>query len=163
MKNQLLKSLIIALFLHATVVVGLYLVFKIDSGKKENETSKPPADHHDFVISQDQQSTPPLPDPIIDRPGRSAPPNNNTKNTETKPAPPQDPKTIVHINNADASKTKTESSEITPDEHVVKSGEGFWVIAKKYNVTQNELRKFNGLSENYVLKPGDRLKIPPRN
>ena len=44
--------------------------------------------------------------------------------------------------------------------HTVKRGESLWVIAKEYKVSIEEIMDANGLSQHYVLKVGDTLKIP---
>ena len=43
--------------------------------------------------------------------------------------------------------------------HTVKPGESFWVIAKKYNVSIEELMDTNGLKPGKVLKSGETLQI----
>ena len=50
-----------------------------------------------------------------------------------------------------------------PRYHVVAKGEGYWVIARKYGVTMAALLAANGATEDRVLRPGDRLKIPARH
>jgi murein DD-endopeptidase MepM/ murein hydrolase activator NlpD len=45
-------------------------------------------------------------------------------------------------------------------EYQVARGDTIFGIARKYGVTMKELRAVNGLGEDYVLKTGDRLKIP---
>lgn len=44
-------------------------------------------------------------------------------------------------------------------EHVVRSGENLWLIARRYDTTVARLRSLNGLREGAVLQPGDRLRI----
>lgn len=43
--------------------------------------------------------------------------------------------------------------------HVVQSGEGLWGIARKYELSVEELKAFNNLTSN-TLQPGDVLRIP---
>ncbi len=43
--------------------------------------------------------------------------------------------------------------------HLVKPGQALWSIAVAYGVTVQEIRDWNGLSKNYVLKIGDELII----
>lgn len=43
--------------------------------------------------------------------------------------------------------------------HKVIRGESFYRIARKYGVSISHLRRTNGLSQRYVLKAGDRLKV----
>ncbi len=45
--------------------------------------------------------------------------------------------------------------------HTVKSGENLSVIARKYGVTVDELKKANGMSGD-ALRPGDNLKVPSK-
>lgn len=47
-----------------------------------------------------------------------------------------------------------------PQQHVVVSGETAWSIARKYNVTVNDLAQWNGLPSNMAIRPGQRLLIP---
>jgi murein DD-endopeptidase MepM/ murein hydrolase activator NlpD len=47
-----------------------------------------------------------------------------------------------------------------PAEHRVARGETFYGIARKYGITLQSLRNTNRLSESYVLKEGDVLRIP---
>lgn len=46
--------------------------------------------------------------------------------------------------------------------HKVAPGEGFWIVARKYGISIEQLIDYNGLSTNHVLQVGDVLKIPPR-
>ncbi len=46
--------------------------------------------------------------------------------------------------------------------HVVKSGENLALIAKKYGVSVNELIKINHLKKPYIIRPGQKLKIPEK-
>lgn len=47
--------------------------------------------------------------------------------------------------------------------YVVQSGDGAFAIAKKFNITPDELVEFNGWPEgiDHVFMAGDRVKIPP--
>lgn len=47
-----------------------------------------------------------------------------------------------------------------PQQHVVVAGETAWSIARKYNVTVNDLAQWNGLPSNMAIRPGQRLLIP---
>ncbi|MDQ7260795.1 LysM peptidoglycan-binding domain-containing protein [Paracoccus sp. PS-1] len=47
-----------------------------------------------------------------------------------------------------------------PRQHVVAAGETAWSIARKYNVSANDLAQWNGLSQNMALRIGQRLLIP---
>lgn len=44
-------------------------------------------------------------------------------------------------------------------EHVVRSGESLWIIARRYDTTVARLRSLNGLGSGAVLQPGDRIRI----
>lgn len=43
--------------------------------------------------------------------------------------------------------------------HVVRDGESLWMIALRYRVTTNDLKRANGLRGD-LIRPGDRLEIP---
>lgn len=45
--------------------------------------------------------------------------------------------------------------------YVVKRGDSFWKIAKKYGVSMRNLAAYNDMSLNKVLRIGEKLKIPP--
>ncbi|MCE0556679.1 LysM peptidoglycan-binding domain-containing protein [Motilimonas sp. E26] len=47
--------------------------------------------------------------------------------------------------------------------HIVKSGDTLWDLAKKYNVKQQDLTKWNGLAKSSTLKIGQKLKIYSTN
>ncbi|RCW88328.1 M23 family metallopeptidase [Paracoccus lutimaris] len=47
-----------------------------------------------------------------------------------------------------------------PKQHVVASGETAWSIARKYDVSVNDLAEWNGLSSAMTLRIGQRLLIP---
>ncbi|WP_313352537.1 LysM peptidoglycan-binding domain-containing protein [Paracoccus sp. (in: a-proteobacteria)] len=47
-----------------------------------------------------------------------------------------------------------------PKQHVVASGETAWSIARKYNVSANDLAQWNGLTQDMTLRVGQRLLIP---
>ena len=46
--------------------------------------------------------------------------------------------------------------------HIVKRGESLAVIAKKYKVNVDDLIKANNLKKPYIIRPGQKLKIPER-
>jgi LysM repeat protein len=46
------------------------------------------------------------------------------------------------------------------ESYTVKKGDNLWSIAKRYNVSLNELYAANGLNQNSVLKIGQQLQIP---
>jgi len=43
--------------------------------------------------------------------------------------------------------------------HTVRSGESLWVVARRHGVGVAELRRWNGLTEDPVLHPGDELRV----
>lgn len=44
-------------------------------------------------------------------------------------------------------------------QHQVKTGESLWLIAQRYDVSINELRRWNKLSQNAVIQPGQTLVL----
>jgi membrane-bound lytic murein transglycosylase D len=59
-----------------------------------------------------------------------------------------------------SARTSAPSGEV-PDggEHVVRSGESLWTIARRYRTSVRTLRSLNGLGAGAVLQPGDRLRV----
>lgn len=47
-----------------------------------------------------------------------------------------------------------------PRQHLVAQGETAWSVARKYNVSVNDLAQWNGLTGNMALRPGQRLLVP---
>ena len=43
--------------------------------------------------------------------------------------------------------------------HTVRSGDSLWSIARHYNVRVSDLMRWNDLSKNTVIKPGQAIKI----
>lgn len=58
-------------------------------------------------------------------------------------------------------KPKAKKETAAPSTHVVKSGESLYLIAKKYGITINELKKANSITDNKI-KPGLKLTIPKK-
>lgn len=60
-----------------------------------------------------------------------------------------------------SSASRAAASSTMPDdeEHVVRSGDSLWVIARRYGLSVSELRRWNGLGERAVLQPGDRIRL----
>jgi murein DD-endopeptidase MepM/ murein hydrolase activator NlpD len=54
----------------------------------------------------------------------------------------------------------TQPAASQPRQHVVASGETAWSVARKYNVSVNDLASWNGLSSSMTLRVGQRLLIP---
>jgi murein DD-endopeptidase MepM/ murein hydrolase activator NlpD len=46
--------------------------------------------------------------------------------------------------------------------HTVKKGESLSLIAKKYNTSVNEIIRLNNLKKPYIIRPGQKLKIPKK-
>ena len=44
--------------------------------------------------------------------------------------------------------------------HVVRKGDTFWEISRRYRISMASLSRFNGISKNATLKPGQRIRIP---
>lgn len=49
---------------------------------------------------------------------------------------------------------------VTYDIHTVRSGDDFWKLSLKYGVPMKEIIEANGMTENTILKIGQKLKIP---
>lgn len=60
-----------------------------------------------------------------------------------------------------AAKKKTKESKETNSTHVVRSGESLYLIAEKYDITVNQLKKANSITGNKI-KPGQKLTIPKK-
>jgi membrane-bound lytic murein transglycosylase D len=62
---------------------------------------------------------------------------------------------------ASASTTNRSSSDVTT--YRVRSGDSMWSIARRQGITVGELMRWNQLTENSIIKPGDRLIVrePP--
>lgn len=62
----------------------------------------------------------------------------------------------------DVTPTATPESEepAGPTEHVVQEGENLTIIARQYDVSVQDLLLVNGLSEDDIIRPGQRLTIP---
>lgn len=84
------------------------------------------------------------------------PANLATYSFET--APEEIPEIASTPNDVVVKKATTETHD---GNHQVKSGETLWSIAKRYGVSISNLRKFNGLGRNAVLRIGQTLKLGP--
>ena len=60
--------------------------------------------------------------------------------------------------------TATPAENLQPQnvEHVVKSGESYWSIAKKYQISPGVLMRTNGHGQSHVLRTGEKLTIPTK-
>jgi lipoprotein NlpD len=47
-----------------------------------------------------------------------------------------------------------------PDHHVVRAGETLYSIATRYGIAWRELARVNGIGGDYLIRPGDRLRLP---
>jgi lipoprotein NlpD len=47
-----------------------------------------------------------------------------------------------------------------PDHHVVRAGETLYSIARRYDIDWRELARTNGIGGDYLIRPGDRLRLP---
>jgi len=56
--------------------------------------------------------------------------------------------------------TEKEKKKNSGWQYVVKKGESLWQISKKFNVPLKDLLYYNDLTENSVIKAGDKLVIP---
>jgi membrane-bound lytic murein transglycosylase D len=59
---------------------------------------------------------------------------------------------------APAAKGRAKKSTGTPS-YTVHSGDSLWKIAKRFNVTEKQLRSWNGLGSKSALKPGQKLVV----
>lgn len=59
----------------------------------------------------------------------------------------------------DGSRGARSTSAPSNGEHVVRSGESLWIIARRYGLTVSQLQRWNGLDEGAVLQPGDRIRV----
>lgn len=71
-----------------------------------------------------------------------------SKNQPTKPT------------TASNSSSTTPKPSSTPDYYIVKKGDTFGAIAKKYNISVSRLAEYNGIKNVNVLSVGQKIKIP---
>lgn len=57
--------------------------------------------------------------------------------------------------------TKKKEKDGNPSTHIVKRGESLYLIAEKYGVSLNELKRVNSITNNKI-KPGQKLTIPKK-
>ena len=46
-----------------------------------------------------------------------------------------------------------------PETYVVRPGDTLWAIGREFSVATSQIRRWNNLSENHVLQPGDQLTL----
>ncbi len=73
----------------------------------------------------------------------------------------------VSVSSSSRRGARTNAAVATPDEtgfvsHVVRRGESLWSISEKYDVTVQDIFRWNGLKKNRIF-PGKRLKIKAAN
>lgn len=73
---------------------------------------------------------------------------------------PQNPDENRTANTDEDKSAKNNADSVLSDAHIVRSGENLALIAKKYGVTIEAIRKANNLDNGSVLKVGSRLVIP---
>jgi len=59
-------------------------------------------------------------------------------------------------------RARAAATEVAPLQHSVRAGDSAWVIARRYNISVDDLIDANGLSEDGRIRPGQRLTIPGR-
>ena len=92
----------------------------------------------------------------IFKPGSDVSRMKSQQETESQPSVPSTPLD----DGSPRSHSSTEKKMVRV--HTVKRGESLWVIAREYKISIEDLMDANGLSQQYVLKAGDQLKIPER-
>jgi len=67
----------------------------------------------------------------------------------------------AYSQSADARLAKTQNKQRSGSkvEHIVKSGESFWTISRRYNVTTRQLASWNGMAPGDTLSVGRRLVV----
>ena len=67
----------------------------------------------------------------------------------------------AYSKSADARLAKTQNKQRSGSkvEHIVKSGESFWTISRRYNVTTRQLASWNGMAPGDTLSVGHRLVV----
>lgn len=71
---------------------------------------------------------------------------------EAEAAPRQPP--------AETPPRQTTTAPPTDLQYTVERGDTYWEIARQHRISVRELMQYNGHGEDYVLKVGDRLRIP---
>lgn len=67
---------------------------------------------------------------------------------------------LVHLEASVAMTPSPSVSAAAPQQHTVRQGESLWVIARRYNVSMQQLMNTNNLNGDSVLQPGQRISIP---
>ena len=93
--------------------------------------------------------------------------DKKTSSKAAKTSPKAEKKEEAKSKNASESKAKAQDKPKTKKEqgeastHTVKSGESLYLIAKKYGITVDALKKANSIKNNQI-KPGQKLTIPKK-
>lgn len=86
---------------------------------------------------------------------------STAKQATARPAAKKPATTKTTSKPAQTTPAKKPATTSQPTTHTVKSGESFYLIAKRYGVTIDAIKKANGLTSD-KLKPGQKLKIPKK-
>ncbi len=121
---------VVVIAIHLLLFIGLYSL----SGSEDNTTDNNTQATKTASSSDKTTTTPP--------PASSNDETEQPANTTRRPA----------SNTA----TATQSQHT---HHVVKSGDNLWVIAKKYNTTVANLKKWNSLNAKGDIHPGQKLVV----
>jgi LysM repeat protein len=62
-----------------------------------------------------------------------------------------------------ATSTKADATTIDSNTYEVQAGDCFWTIAQKYNLSVKYLEEINGMNDNSLLLPNDKLKLSDAN
>lgn len=97
----------------------------------------------------------------IEAPGAPPPSEENLADVEAPP-PPTEEGAAVEEPATSAPATPSTPEPTPPSEpsyHTVQSGESLWVIARRYDLSVNQLKQLNNLGANNNLRPGQRLRV----
>ena len=104
----------------------------------------------------------PVKRPNQDRPVKTAPRPEKIIPKEEKTEPTQDVQTREIPKTIDESPEEVFQEKIkqsSVDVHVVIAGESLYAIAKKYDLTVEDITKWNGLEKNEAIRPGQKLQV----
>lgn len=86
---------------------------------------------------------------------------NDSPKQQTKQSSSKQNKQTAQNSQSKKNKKKSSAKQSTPTTHTVKSGENLSVIAKRYGVSLEELKKSSGIKGD-ELHPGDKVKLPSK-